>query len=132
MEGLDVVEDHEMSLGAGGGDGGAEAFGFERGPKGLHGGVVVTVALAAHALGDLAEVEALAEGGAGILAASVAVVEQVSKCGCWPCLEGAFKGLSRQLGGEAGVGATGEFFVSHGGAWHEAALLLHLKCLAHA
>ena len=75
VEGLDVVEDHEVGLGAGGGDVFAEAFGFEGGPEAFHGGVVVAVAFAAHALGDVAEVEAVTEGFAGVLAASVAVVE---------------------------------------------------------
>lgn len=178
VEGFDVVEDHEMSLGSCGWDGGAEALGFQGSPKGLHGGVIVAVALAAHALGDLAKAEALAEGGAGILAAAVAVVEQVCESGRRTCLEGAFKGLSRQFGGETGVGAPandtsaeevqlsgqveeafgggkvgdvgepdlieaggcgaleqmigrhGGVFVGHGGAWHEAAFLLHLEALA--
>jgi hypothetical protein len=51
VEGFDVVENHEDSLASGFWDVGAEAFGFESGPKRLHFGVVVTVAFAAHESG---------------------------------------------------------------------------------
>ena len=43
VEGFDGVKDHGVSGGASGRDEGAEAFGFERGPKGLDGGVVGAV-----------------------------------------------------------------------------------------
>src|SRR5258708_3111407 len=43
VEGFDGVKNHGMSRGVGRRDEGAEAFGFESGPEGLHGGVVVAV-----------------------------------------------------------------------------------------
>ncbi len=76
VEGFDVVEDHGAGLGSCGRDGGAEAFGFQGGPEGLHGGVVVAVGSAAHARGDAAQFQASAEVCAGILAAAIAVMKQ--------------------------------------------------------
>ena len=43
VESFNVVKDHGVSGGVSGRDEGAEAFGFERGPKGLDGGAVVAV-----------------------------------------------------------------------------------------
>lgn len=56
-----------------------EAFGFEGGPEGFHGGVVVAVGASAHAGGDAVRVQERAEGGRCVLAAAIGMVE----CGQW-------------------------------------------------
>ncbi len=99
VEGFDVVKNHGMGDGAARRDEGAEAFGFEGGPEGLHGGVVVAVCFAAHALSDGAKGEAAAEVGAGVLAAAVAVVDNTSKSSVGAGLQGAVE----SGGGERGV-----------------------------
>lgn len=76
VEGFDVVKDHGSCLGSGAWHSGAKAFGLQRCPERLHGGVVVAVGTAAHAGGDAAQLQTFAELGAGVLAATVAVVQQ--------------------------------------------------------
>jgi len=79
IEGFDVVEDHGFCLRAGGGDLVLEAFGFEGGPEGFCGGVIVAVGAAAHALGDAQVLEGAAEEIAGILGALVTVVDEAGE-----------------------------------------------------
>ena len=69
IKGGDVIEDHGDGGGAGGGDVRAEGLGFESGPERLHGGVVIAVALAAHAGDGVAQAQIVAVRLAGILAA---------------------------------------------------------------
>ena len=76
VESFDVVEDHGVGLGAGGWELVMEAFGFEGGPEGLGGGVVITVTATAHALVKTELMECGGEGMTGILAALIAVVDE--------------------------------------------------------
>ena len=71
VEGAHVIEGEELELIWGGDAFSGEAFGFEGGPERLHESVVVAVALAAHALGDLTESELGTELPAGILDAAI-------------------------------------------------------------
>jgi hypothetical protein len=48
-----------------------EALGLEGGPEALHGGVIVTASLPAHAGTDLAGVQELAEGTGGVLHSAI-------------------------------------------------------------
>ena len=79
VEGLDVVEDHELGGGAGGRDEAAEAFGLEGGDEAFGQRVVVGIALAAHAAGDAPGGGELLEGVGGVLAAAIAVMDQARR-----------------------------------------------------
>lgn len=72
----------------------------------LDGGVVVAVARTAHALGDAPLRELVTESVAGVLAAAVAVMEQVAQIVTTSRCQGALQGAVRQLGGEAGAPAS--------------------------
>ena len=107
-EGFDVVKNHGMSSGVRGRDEGAEAFGFERGPKGLQGGVVVAVGFAAHAWGEVAEGKPVAKVGAGIWAATVAVGDEVGQRSAGAVMQGTVQSGERQVRVEAGVRAPAD------------------------
>lgn len=79
VEGLDVVEDHGTGGGAGVGDDVVEALGFQGGPEGLGGGVVVAVAAAAHALEEAEICEGGREVVTGVLTALIAVMNETSE-----------------------------------------------------
>ena len=79
IEGLDIIEDHGSGLSAGGGELVVEAFGFEGGPEGLGGGVVVAVPATAHALLDAELLESGGEAVAGVLGALIAVVDEIGR-----------------------------------------------------
>ena len=76
IKGGDVIKDHGDGGGAGGRDVSAEGFGFERGPKGLHGGVVVAVAFVAHAGDGVTQAQIVAVRLAGILTAAIGVNDE--------------------------------------------------------
>jgi hypothetical protein len=100
IKSFDVVEDHEGGLRAGGRDLVVEALGFESGPEGFCGGVIVAIAAAAHALGDAESVEGRGEAVAGVLGTLIAVVNEAGKpagslgSGALECFknEGSFHG----------------------------------------
>ena len=79
VKGFDVVEGHELSGGAGGCDGVAEAFGFEGGDEAFCQGVVVGIGRAAHAQRDAADGGEPGEVHGGVLDAAIAVVEQAGR-----------------------------------------------------
>src|SRR5215218_3326339 len=78
IEGLDVIEDHELSGVFGRGNGVPEAFGFEGGDKAFCQGVVIGIAAATHAGGDPMELELVPKGAAGILNAAIAVMKEAA------------------------------------------------------
>ena len=108
VEGFDVIKNHGVSHGVRRRDEGAEAFGFESGPKGLDGGVVAAVGFAAHALGDVAEGEPVAKVGAGVLVAAVALVDEAGQRGPGAAVQGTIESGERQPGVETGVGAPAD------------------------
>ena len=63
----------------GGRNGVGEAFGFQRSDEAFSQGVVVRIALAAHARGDPPGPQALLEGIGGVLAATITVVDEASE-----------------------------------------------------
>lgn len=77
VEQLDVTKDFAPGFLARFGDAAAEvvkAFGFERGPKTLHQGVIVTVCLATHALIYIILVDKAAKQFTGVLTAAIGVM----------------------------------------------------------
>ena len=48
IKAFDVIEEHQPGGSAGGRNGSAEAFGFERGKEAFHYGIVVRISAAAH------------------------------------------------------------------------------------
>ena len=76
VEAFDVIEDHEVSGAFVLRQGAAEALGLESGHEALGEGIVIGVTRAAHAWSDVVESQLEAEGGGGVLAAAVAVMDQ--------------------------------------------------------
>ena len=79
VESFDIVEDHQFSGGFGGRNRVGEAFGFQRSDETFSQGVVIRIALAAHARGDAPGPQALLEGVGGVLAATITVVDEASE-----------------------------------------------------
>ena len=79
VEDLDVAENRAFCFGTGGEDAPVDEFGFQRGPEALHFGVVVAVACPTHPRSDTVGAQKLAVRLAGVLAATVGVVEQPAR-----------------------------------------------------
>jgi hypothetical protein len=71
VKGLDVIKEGGLGLLEVQGDLVVEALSLEGGPEALHGGIIVTASLPAHAGADLAGVQQLAEGTGGVLNSSI-------------------------------------------------------------
>lgn len=108
VEGFDVVKNHGMGNGVRGRDEGAETFGLESGPKGLHVGVIVAVPFTAHTLGDFAERKPVAKIGTGVLASAVAVVDEVGKRCARAVMKSTIQSGEWQVGVETVVGAPAD------------------------
>ena len=81
VEAVDVIEDHQLSGAFGVRDQSGEALGLESGDEALGESVVIGVTRAAHAWGDVVESQLETEGGGGVLAAAVAVMDEASRDG---------------------------------------------------
>ena len=81
IEALDVIKDHELSGAFGLRDVAGEALGLESGYEALREGIVIGVTRAAHAWGDVVESQLEPEGGGGVLAAAVAVMDEAGRDG---------------------------------------------------
>jgi len=75
VKGLDVIKEGGLSLLQVQGNLVVEALSLERGPETLHGGVIVTASLPAHAGADLAGVQELAEGTGGVLNSAIRMMD---------------------------------------------------------
>ena len=78
IEGFDVIEDLAASLGGGGKAAAIDQLQFEGGPEAFHGGVVITVAAAAHGGDQAGLTEGLTVIAAGVLDTAIGVEEQVA------------------------------------------------------
>ena len=81
VEALDVIEDHQSSGAFGLRAVTAEALGLESGYEALGEGVVIGVTRAAHAWGDVVESQLETEGGGGVLATAIAVMDEAGPDG---------------------------------------------------
>jgi hypothetical protein len=79
IEGFDIVEDHQFSGGFCRRNRVGEAFGFQRSDEAFSQGVVIRIALAAHAWSDAPGSQAMLEGIGGILAAAITVVDKTNE-----------------------------------------------------
>ena len=78
IEPFDESKDFCLCLGAGGELAAIDELEFERAPERFHGGIVVAIGFAAHGSQRPVVLQALAELGAGILAASIRMEEELS------------------------------------------------------
>ena len=100
---MDVVKDHRLGGGPGVGNEVVEAVGFEGGPKGFGGGVIVTVSATTHALGDGQIGQGGGEVMAGVLAALIAVVDEAGQT-TWTLGDGFVEGFEHEAGFQVVVG----------------------------
>src|SRR5204863_950963 len=79
VEGFDVIEDLTTSLGAGVEETTIDQLQLERAPEALHGGVVITIASAAHGGDQAGGGECLAIIATGVLDAAIGMEKQLGR-----------------------------------------------------
>jgi hypothetical protein len=102
VEGFDIVKYHGFGSGARWRNFVVEAFGFQSGPEGFRGGIVVAVGSSAHALRESDSAQCFGETGAGILASLIAVMDETSEASVSGC-----DGLRKRLENEVGLHVFG-------------------------